>query len=136
MNIAVVRAEFNEQYTAEMLEAAETKIKEDEDAELHDTVEVPGVHEIPLAAAKQLRREDVHGVVALGAVIEGATDHDQVIARNVSKQLIELSCEEEKPVGYGVIGPGVSWAQVEQRTEQYAEEAVEAVLETAAVDET
>lgn len=136
MNIAVVRAEFNEQYTAEMLKTAETRIKQNEDAKLSETVEVPGVHEMPLAAARLLRREDVHGVVALGAVIEGATDHDQVIARNVSKQLMELSCEEEKPVGYGVIGPGVSWAQVEQRTEQYAEEAVEAVLETVAVDGT
>nr|EGQ40925.1 MAG: 6,7-dimethyl-8-ribityllumazine synthase [Candidatus Nanosalinarum sp. J07AB56] len=128
MNIAVVRAEFNQQYTDEMLEAAQNKIEEAE-AELRETVEVPGVHEIPLAAARLLRREDIDGVVALGAVIEGATDHDQVIAQNVSKQLIELSCEEEKPVGYGVIGPGVSWAQVEQRTEQYAEEAVEAVVD-------
>lgn len=129
MRIGIVRAEFNEDYTGEMLEAARER-SEDLGLEVVDVVNVPGTHEIPVASGKLLSREDIDGVVALGVVIKGATDHDEVIAYNVSKQLLELSVEHGKPVGFGVIGPGVSWSQVEKRTEEYAKRAVDAVVET------
>lgn len=128
MNLAIVRARFNEEYTAEMLEAAE-RYAERQGIDVTHVAEVPGSHEIPVVTAELLAREDVDGVAALGVIIKGATDHDEVLAHNVSKQLLELSCEYGKPVGLGIIGPGVSWSQVEERTEQYAEEAVEAVCE-------
>lgn len=128
MNTAIVRARFNEQYTGEMLEAAE-RYAEEQGIDVTHVVEVPGSHEIPVVAARLLERDDVDGVVALGVIIKGATDHDEVLAYNVSKQLLELSCQHGKPVGLGIIGPGVSWSQVEHRTVQYAEEAVEAIHE-------
>ncbi len=91
---------------------------------------MPGSHELPVATARLLQRDDIDGVAVLGAVITGGTDHDAVIAHNVSKQLLELSCDHGKPVGFGVIGPNVSWAQVTQRTEEYAAGAVDAVADT------
>lgn len=130
IRIGIVRARFNEEYTAEMLAAAERKAEESR-LDVATVVEVPGTHEIPVAADKLLSREDIDGAVVLGAVIKGATDHDEVLCYNVSKQLMELSVDHGKPVGFGVIGPNVSWTQVEKRTEQYAEEAVEAVKDTA-----
>ncbi|MDY6773990.1 MAG: 6,7-dimethyl-8-ribityllumazine synthase, partial [Candidatus Nanohaloarchaea archaeon] len=122
-------ARFNEEYTEEMLEAARERAEE-LGLEVETVVNVPGTHETPVAAEELLSREDIDGVVTLGAVIEGATDHDEVIAYNVSKQLLELSVEHGKPVGMGIIGPGVSWSQVEKRTEEYARRAVEAAAET------
>lgn len=127
--IAIVQAEFNEEYTGEMLDAARDRAEE---LGLHvvTVVTVPGTHEIPVATQQLLSRDDIDGVVTLGAVIKGATDHDAVICYNVSKQLLELSCDHGKPVGMGIIGPGVSWSQVEQRTQGYARRAVDAVTET------
>ncbi|MFB6166884.1 MAG: 6,7-dimethyl-8-ribityllumazine synthase [Candidatus Nanohaloarchaea archaeon] len=129
MRIGIVRARFNEEYTEEMLEAAERKADE-LGLEVAEVVEVPGSHEVPLAASKLLERDDIDGLAVVGAVIKGATDHDEVIAHNVSKQLLELSTDHGKPVGLGIIGPNVSWSQVEKRTESYAEKAVEAVKDT------
>ncbi|MDY6768953.1 MAG: 6,7-dimethyl-8-ribityllumazine synthase [Candidatus Nanohaloarchaea archaeon] len=129
MNIGIVRAAFNEDYTDEMLTAAEERAEE-RGLDVATVVTVPGTHEVPVAAEKLLSRDDIDGVVALGAVIKGATDHDAVICYNVSKQLLELSCDHGKPVGMGIIGPGVSWSQVEQRTADYARRAVDAVQET------
>ncbi|MFB6295040.1 MAG: 6,7-dimethyl-8-ribityllumazine synthase [Candidatus Nanohaloarchaea archaeon] len=129
MKIGIVRAEFNEEYTAEMLDAAEERAA-DLGLDVATVVTVPGTHEVPVATDKLLSRDDIDAVVTLGAVIKGATDHDAVICYNVSKQLLELSCEYGKPVGMGIIGPDVSWSQVEQRTEGYAKRAVEAVKDT------
>lgn len=129
IRIGIVRARFNEEYTADMLQAAKDTAAES-DIDVVSVVEVPGAHELPVACQQLLERQDVDGVVALAAVIKGATDHDAVLCQNVSKQLLELSCDHGKPVGYGVIGPNVSWAQVEERTTQYAREAVDAVAET------
>lgn len=129
IRIGIIRARFNEQYTEEMLSAAKEYASE-QDIEVATVVEVPGSHEVPLAAKRLLKQDDIDGVVAVGVIITGATDHDQVLGYNVSKQLLELSCDFEKPVGLGIIGPGVSWAQVEKRTVDYAERAVDAVKET------
>ncbi len=128
-SIGIVRARFNAEYTAEMRDAAESRAAE-LDMEVAAVVEVPGTHEVPVAASELLQRDDIDGVAVVGAVITGATDHDEVIAHNVSKQLLELSVDHGKPVGFGIIGPGVSWSQVEQRTVDYAEGAVDAVAET------
>lgn len=129
MRIGIVRARFNEEYTAEMLDAAEERAAE-LDLDVGPVATVPGTHEIPVAAAELLAREDIDAVVALAAVITGATDHDEVLCYNVSKQLLELSCEHGKPVGMGIIGPNVSWSQVEKRTDGYARRAVAAAAET------
>jgi 6,7-dimethyl-8-ribityllumazine synthase len=43
------------------------------------------------------------GVVALGAVIQGETSHDQHINRAVSQGLMELSLGSGKPVGFGLL---------------------------------
>lgn len=128
MRIGIVRAFFNEAYTEEMLEAA-TKEANKLGIQIKYIVEVPGAHEIPIATKKLLKKDDVDGVATLGTVIKGSTDHDEILCKNVSKQLLEISCKYEKPVGLGIIGPNASWSQVEERTEAYAEKSVDAVYD-------
>lgn len=129
MNVAIVRATINGDTTEEMLRVGR-EYAEERGLDVIEVVEVPGVHELPVAAEVLLSRGDVDGVVTYGSVIQGGTDHDKVLAYNVSKQILELSCEHRKPIGYGVIGPGASWKQVEQRVEHYAKGAIDAVVET------
>lgn len=129
MQIGIVRARYHEEYTEEMLDTAQDQA-EQRDITVSEVVEVPGAHDIPVAAKTLLAQDDIDGVAVLGIVIKGGTDHDDVIAYNLSKQLMELSCKHEKPVGFGVMGPNLSWAQAEQRTESYARQAVNAVHDT------
>ena len=82
---------------------------------------------MPLAVKKLLKKKDVDGVVTLGAVIEGETDHDDIVIGQSTRKLTDLSVEFDKPVGLGITGPGMSRLQAEERVER-AKAAVESVV--------
>lgn len=68
-----------------------------------EIVTVPGAMELPLATKNILMQSDVSAVVALGAVIRGATPHFDYVAGECSSGLARLSLEYNKPVGFGVL---------------------------------
>ncbi len=82
---------------------------------------------MPLAVRKLLDKKDIDGVVTLGAVIEGETEHDDVVMGQASRKITDLAVEFGKPVGLGITGPGMSRLQAESRIER-AKSAVEAVV--------
>ena len=126
MRIGVVASEYNYDITMMMLERAREHAKF-LGAEITKEITVPGVYDMPLAVKKLLKQKDIDGVVVIGAVIEGETDHDQVIMNQTSRKLTDLSVEYDKPVGLGISGPGMSRAQAQERIDK-AKEAVEAVV--------
>ena len=127
INIAIVRSKFNEEITKKMLESARKRAKK-LGLKVVAEVTVPGTFDIPIVIKKLVKRKDVDGVVTLGAVIKGETDHDQVIAYQAAHAITKLSLEYGKPIGLGIIGPGVTWDKAKKRAVQYAEQSVEAVL--------
>jgi 6,7-dimethyl-8-ribityllumazine synthase len=124
--VAIVASEYNFDVTLLMLERA----KEEVDflgARLGPVVRTPGVYDIPLAVQALFRRPDVDGVVALGAVIEGETQHDEVVMNQAARKLTDLSVEYGKPLGLGISGPGETRLQAQDRIENAAN-AVRAVV--------
>ncbi|MCD6428679.1 MAG: 6,7-dimethyl-8-ribityllumazine synthase [Desulfurococcales archaeon] len=97
-------------------------------AEVAYVVKVPGTFEIPLAVRELLKLPDVDGVVALGAVIQGETKHDELVAQQAARKILDLGVEYGKPVALGIIGPGASRMQALERVEDYARRAVEAAV--------
>ena len=97
------------------------------DAEITQIVKVPGVFDMGLAIKKLLERKDIDCVVALGAVIEGETEHDDLVIQHATRKIADLSIEFNKPVGLGISGPGMTRLQAEERIER-AKSAVEAVV--------
>ncbi|MCX8173792.1 MAG: 6,7-dimethyl-8-ribityllumazine synthase [Thermoplasmata archaeon] len=126
IRIGIVVSEFNYDITMMMLERAKAHA-EFLGVDIAEIVTMPGVYDMPVAAKKLLRRKDIDGVVALGAVIKGETDHDQIIMQNAARKLADLSVEFEKPVGLGISGPGMTRLQAEDRIEN-AKNAVESVV--------
>ncbi len=127
VSIAIVRSEFNGKITSRMLKLARAHAKK-LGLRIAAEVTVPGAFDMPVVIKKMLERKDVDGVAAIGAVIKGETKHDEVIAHQLARSIAELSVKYGKPVGLGVIGPGVTWNQAKKRASQYAEQSVEAVL--------
>lgn len=125
MRIAIAAAMFHRELVASMVERALRRARE-RGLEVVEVVEVPGTWEIPLAVQRLLRRADLEGVVALGAVIQGETKHDEVLMRVVPPKLQDLALREGKPVGFGILGPGLSQEKAEARLD-YADRAVDAV---------
>jgi 6,7-dimethyl-8-ribityllumazine synthase len=123
--VAVV-AEFNYDITQMMLELAkeEAKIR---DCEIVKVISVPGVFDMPLAIKKVLQKDDIDAVVTLGAVIEGATDHDQIVVQHASRKIADLSLEYDKPVALGISGPGMTRLDAHKRVE-YGKRAVESAI--------
>ena len=97
-------------------------------AKVSTLIRVPGAFDMPLATAKLVKRKDIDGVVCLGAVIEGDTNHDQIVAHNAARKITDLSVASGKPVSLGVSGPGMTRADGIKRIESYAKRSVESAL--------
>ena len=126
MKIGIVVSEFNYDITMSMLERAKAHA-DFLGAKVGEIIHVPGVYDMPLAVKRLLAKKDIDGVAALGAVIEGETDHDDVVINQASRKLTDLSLEFNKPVGLGITGPGMSRLQAEARIER-AKSAVESIV--------
>ncbi|MCK5291628.1 MAG: 6,7-dimethyl-8-ribityllumazine synthase [Thermoplasmata archaeon] len=125
MKIGIVVSEFNYDITGVMLERAKQHA-EFLGVEVVEVVNVPGVYDIPLATKNLLKRDEIDATVALGAVLEGETEHDEIVMGQTSRKIVDLSVEYEKPVGLGITGPGMTRLQAEERIDR-AKQAVEAV---------
>ena len=126
IRIGAVVSEFNYDITMVMLERAKEHAQF-LGAEIKQIVKVPGVFDMGLPIKKLLERKDIDGVVALGAVIEGETEHDEVVIQHATRKITDLSVEYDKPIGLGISGPGMTRLQAEERIER-AKSAVEAVV--------
>ncbi|MCI4345799.1 MAG: 6,7-dimethyl-8-ribityllumazine synthase [Thermoplasmata archaeon] len=129
ITVAIVASEYNYDVSSLMLERAKEEI-DFLGARLGPIVRTPGVFDMPLAVKLLLDRKEVDAVVALGAVIEGETDHDQVVMQQASRKLADLMVDHEKPVGLGISGPGETRLQAQDRIENAAQ-AVRAVVKMA-----
>jgi 6,7-dimethyl-8-ribityllumazine synthase len=124
--LGLVVARFNESVTTPMEERAREAAAE-HDAEFVETIHVPGSYDTPLAADRLARRADVAAVVVLGAVVTGDTKHDRVIADAAARGLTQVSLDRDKPVTFGISGPGMSGAEARERVEKGAEAVYAAV---------
>lgn len=126
IRIGIVVSEFNYDITMMMLERA----KEHAvflGAQVVKVITVPGVFDMGLAIKKLLQSIGVDGVVALGAVIEGETEHDELVIQHAARKIIDLSIQYDKPVSLGITGPGMTRLQAEERIER-AKMAVESIV--------
>ena len=130
VRLAIVVAEFNYDVTYLMLQKALDHAKF-LGAEVTYVVKAPGTYDMPIVVKELLKKEDVDAVAAIGAVIQGETKHDEVVAHQTARKLMDLSVEYGKPVGMGIIGPGASRIQALERAEEYARRAVEAAVKLA-----
>ncbi|KAA0010533.1 6,7-dimethyl-8-ribityllumazine synthase [Thermoplasmatales archaeon ex4484_30] len=126
IKIGIVVSEFHYDITMMMLERAKEHA-EFLGAKVEKIIKVPGVFDMPLAIKKLLQDISIDAVVALGAVIEGETEHDEVVMQNATRKIADLAVQYEKPIGLGITGPGMSRLQAEERIER-AKQAVEAVV--------
>ncbi len=127
MRLAIVAADFNKDIVGAMIDAARQEIQA-AGASLGNVLTVPGCYEIPLLAERQIRRENVDGLVILGYIERGETLHGQVMGQVVHQALIDLQLKHQKPMGLGIIGPGATAEQAATRKEEYARAAVRAVI--------
>ncbi len=104
VKVGIVVARFNEFITSKLLGGAIDGLKRENVKE--DDIEVawvPGAFEIPLIAKKMAESGKYDAVIALGAVIRGATSHYDYVCSEVSKGIAQVSMNAGVPVMFGVL---------------------------------
>ena len=64
-------------------------------------IKVPGVFEIPVTISKNINKYDAF--LALGCVIKGETPHFDFISQASTNAIMDLSINNQKPIGNGII---------------------------------
>jgi 6,7-dimethyl-8-ribityllumazine synthase len=126
--LGIVAAEFNKPLVDVMVAAALDEAKSHGAVVSLEPVRVPGSYETPVVTAALIARRDVDAVVVLGYIERGETHHGEVMGHVVHAALVKLALEHAKPVGVGIIGPGATPVQAEERKDAYARAAVRAAL--------
>ena len=88
-------------------------------------IEVPGVFEIPVVIAKNIKKYDAF--IALGCVIKGQTPHFEFISSATTIAIMNLSVKYKKPIGNGII-TCLNRKQAEIRSKIKGREAAKAVI--------
>jgi 6,7-dimethyl-8-ribityllumazine synthase len=65
--------------------------------------EVPGSFELPLAAQWLITEAGVDGVICLGAVIRGESQHFDYVCQAATSGLLQVQLTTGRPVGFGVL---------------------------------
>ncbi len=97
-NYLIVIADYYENITRGLLNSALSLIPKSNSIKI---IKVPGVFEIPVTISKNIKKYD--GFLALGCVIKGETPHFDFISQASINALMELSINNKKPIGNGIV---------------------------------
>jgi 6,7-dimethyl-8-ribityllumazine synthase len=104
LSIGIVVSSFNTDITEPMLEGARATLKEWGVKDENVTVlRVPGSFELPYGCLKLIKEQKPDGIIAIGCVIKGDTEHDRYIATATADGLMRLTLDHFVPISFGVI---------------------------------
>ena len=97
-NILIITANFYEDISSDLSAGAIAEVKA---KSKFKKIVVPGVFEIPVIIARNIKKYDAF--IALGCVIKGKTPHFKIISKSVINAIMNLSVYYKKPIGNGII---------------------------------
>ncbi len=102
--IAIIASRFNDFMVNSLIGGAvDYLVRHGADKDDLTIVRVPGAFEMPIVAKKLAESKKYDGIVAVGAVIRGATPHFDFVAAETTKGLAHVSLEYGIPVGFGLL---------------------------------
>lgn len=104
LKVAMVACRFNDFIVSRLISGATDFLVRHglEEAGL-TLVRVPGAFELPLICQKLASAQKYDGIVALGAVIRGATPHFEYVCAEASKGLAQTMLVHGVPIGFGLL---------------------------------
>jgi 6,7-dimethyl-8-ribityllumazine synthase len=104
LRFAIVAARFNEFIVEQLVRGAVEALKRHGAKEQQLTlVRVPGAFDMPVAVRQLAKSGKYDAVIALGAVIKGATAHFDYVAGECASGLARAANDTEVPVAFGVL---------------------------------
>ena len=103
MKIGIVASRFNSFLTEQLIKGAiDAFVRMGGDEKALTLVRVPGAYEIPLVV-KRMAMKKFDAVIALGAVVQGATAHADLINQATAKAFCEISVDTGVPIIDGIV---------------------------------
>ncbi len=101
---AIVASRFNHFIVDRLVEGAlDALARHGADMKKVVLVRVPGSWEVPVVAQRMAASEKIDGVIALAAVIRGATPHFDYVASEAAKGVAAASTSTGIPVSFGIL---------------------------------
>ncbi len=100
MRICIIIANYYPEISKKLFLGA-SKVLNDNDLINYKKIFAPGIFEIPVIIAKNIKSFDAF--IALGCVIKGETPHFEFISRATINSISHLSVTYKKPIGNGII---------------------------------
>ncbi|MGF1643063.1 MAG: 6,7-dimethyl-8-ribityllumazine synthase [Thiotrichales bacterium] len=127
--VAIVVSRFNGYVVESLLKGAIDTLKRHGMAEASITVAyVPGALEIPLVALRMAESGRYGAVLALGAVIRGATPHFDIVAGESAKSLSKIALDTRVPVINGILTTNTIEQAIERAGTKAGNKGVDAAI--------
>ena len=102
--IAIIASRFNDFMVNSLIGGAvDYLVRHGADKDDLAIIRVPGALAMPVVAKKVADSKKYDGIIALGAVIRGATPHFDFVASETTKGLAHVSLQYGIPVGFGLL---------------------------------
>lgn len=135
LKVAIVVSRFNEELTGQLANDA-FQCLEKNGAKVPNIgkFEVPGAYEIPVVANRLAASGEYDALIVLGVVVEGETQHAQMIIDTTGQSILDIACRHELPIINEIVGVR-TWEQAVARCSSSETSrgwyAAEAAIETA-----
>ena len=104
LRFAIAASRFNEAIVSRLVDGAMDALRRHGvDDEHVDVAWVPGAFELPLVVARFAESGAYDAVIALGAVIRGATGHYEFVAGQCAAGIQRVQLDSAMPVAFGVL---------------------------------
>ncbi|MCX6394464.1 MAG: 6,7-dimethyl-8-ribityllumazine synthase [Solirubrobacterales bacterium] len=99
---AIVAADFYGDLAERLVAGATAELSEAGAASI-ENFRVPGAFELPFASRELALSGRFDGIICVGAVIRGETDHYDYVCSEAARGILQVGLETGIPVGFGVL---------------------------------
>ena len=104
LRIAIVATRFNDFVVDRLVGGAVDYLtRHGAERETLTLVRIPGAFELPVVCRKLAASGKYDGILALGAVIRGATPHFDFVSSEATKGIAQVSLQFGMPIGFGLL---------------------------------
>ena len=129
LRFALVAARFNDSIVENLVRGAiDTLLRHGASEKQIELIRVPGAFDLPLIVRRAAASRRFDAVIALGAVIRGATPHFDLVAAQCAAGLARAADESGVPVAFGVLTTDTIEQAVERSGTKAGNKGVDAAL--------
>jgi 6,7-dimethyl-8-ribityllumazine synthase len=129
LRFAIVASRFNEFVVDSLLRGAiDTLLRHGTAEKQIDVIRVPGAFDLPFVARRVAVSKRYDAIVALGAVIRGATPHFDHVAGQCAAGLARVADDTGVPVAFGVLTTDTIEQAIERAGTKAGNKGVDAAL--------